>query len=190
MDIKASFLNLRGAKGRGDIICYRVKKGGVIHYFEVATNLLLNSSSSQRVHFMKYTQTDKKGKITTFTWVFPLTVEMKKSLFMGYMKAARARWKIENETFNTLKNQVYNFEHNFGHGEKFLASNLALLMFLAFTIDQIQQLRGKIFQLILAQLRTKIKLWETLRAVFKILKVPDMKTAFFNIIQLFNLKIE
>ena len=63
-------------------------------------------------------------------------------------------------------------------------------MFLAFTVDQIQQLGCKIFQLILAQLRTKIKLWETLRAVFKILKVPDMKTAFFNIIQLFNLKIE
>ena len=28
----------------------------------------------------------------------------------------RARWKIENESFNTLKNQGYNLEHNFGHG--------------------------------------------------------------------------
>jgi hypothetical protein len=26
----------------------------------------------------------------------------------------RARWKIENESFNTLKNQGYNLEHNFG----------------------------------------------------------------------------
>ncbi len=30
------------------------------------------------------------------------------------MHGGRARWKIENETFNTLKNQGYQFEHNFG----------------------------------------------------------------------------
>ena len=30
------------------------------------------------------------------------------------MRAGRCRWKIENETFNTLKNQGYNFEHNYG----------------------------------------------------------------------------
>ncbi len=27
----------------------------------------------------------------------------------------RARWKIENETFNVLKCSGYNLEHNFGH---------------------------------------------------------------------------
>jgi len=31
------------------------------------------------------------------------------------MWAGRARWRIENETFNTLKNQGYGFERNFGH---------------------------------------------------------------------------
>ena len=30
----------------------------------------------------------------------------------------RSRWKIENETFNTLKNRGYNFDHNFGHDFK------------------------------------------------------------------------
>jgi hypothetical protein len=30
--------------------------------------------------------------------------------------AGRARWKIENETFNVLKTKGYNLEHNFGHG--------------------------------------------------------------------------
>ena len=34
----------------------------------------------------------------------------------------RARWKIENETFNVLKTNGYNLEHNFGHGKKTLAS--------------------------------------------------------------------
>jgi len=52
------------------------------------------------------------------------------------MRAGRARWKIENEAFNTLKNQGYQFEHNFGHGQQQLSVVLALLMMLAFLVDQ------------------------------------------------------
>ena len=44
------------------------------------------------------------------------------------MRAGRARWKIENETFNTLKNQGYCFEHNFGHGKKNLSTVFALML--------------------------------------------------------------
>ena len=39
----------------------------------------------------------------------------------------RARWKIENETFNVLKTNGYNLEHNFGHGSQTLASILVVL---------------------------------------------------------------
>jgi hypothetical protein len=38
-----------------------------------------------------------------------------------------------------LKNQGYNFEHNYGYGKQNLATILALLMFLAFTVDQMIQ---------------------------------------------------
>jgi hypothetical protein len=44
----------------------------------------------------------------------------------------RARWKVENETFNTLKTKGYNLEHNFGHGQHNLAAVLAILNLLAF----------------------------------------------------------
>jgi hypothetical protein len=53
------------------------------------------------------------------------------------MRVVRARWKIENETFNTLKNRGCHFEHNFGHGKQYLCGTLAGLMLLAFLIDQI-----------------------------------------------------
>ena len=46
--------------------------------------------------------------------------------------AGRARWKIENEGFNVMKNHGYQFEHNFGHGQRFLAMMLAGLNLLAF----------------------------------------------------------
>ena len=32
----------------------------------------------------------------------------------------RARWKIENESFNTLKTAGYHLEHNFGHASRAL----------------------------------------------------------------------
>jgi hypothetical protein len=45
---------------------------------------------------------------------------------------ARARWKIENESFNLLKNNGYNLAHNFGHGKKYLARIFATMNRLAF----------------------------------------------------------
>ena len=62
------------------------------------------------------------------------------------MQAGRARWRIENETFNTLKNQGYHFEHNFGHGYQHLTTVLMHLMLLAFLMDQIQPRCGGLFQ--------------------------------------------
>ena len=62
------------------------------------------------------------------------------------MRAGRSRWRIENETFNTLKNQGYNFEHNYGHGYENLCSVMTMLMMLAFLIDQVQQLCCKSYQ--------------------------------------------
>ena len=43
------------------------------------------------------------------------------------MRAGRAQCKIENETFNTLKNQGYNFQHNYGHGYQNLCSIMIML---------------------------------------------------------------
>jgi hypothetical protein len=43
-----------------------------------------------------------------------------------------AKAGIENETFNVLKTNGYNLEHNFGHGKKTLASVPVTLNLLAF----------------------------------------------------------
>jgi len=44
----------------------------------------------------------------------------------------RARWKIENENNNTLKNQGYHLTHNFGHGEQHAGEIYCILLLLAF----------------------------------------------------------
>jgi len=83
------------------------------------------------------------------------------------MRGGRARWKIENETFNTLKNQGYNLGHNYGLGEKHLAEVFAMLMMLAFLVDQIQQLCSHLFQLVWKKLESKKLLWESIRSYLK-----------------------
>jgi len=49
--------------------------------------------------------------------------------------AGRARWKIENENNNVLKNYGYLFDHNFAHGKQHLSNFLATLNLLAFLTD-------------------------------------------------------
>jgi len=75
------------------------------------------------------------------------------------MRAGRGRWKIENETFNTLKTQGYHYEHNYGHGEENLSDVFALLMMLAFFVDQVLQLCDPLFQGALQKLGSKRLLW-------------------------------
>lgn len=52
----------------------------------------------------------------------------------------RARWKIENETFNVLKTNGYNLEHDFGHGKETLCSVLVVLNLLAFACHTVARL--------------------------------------------------
>ncbi len=98
------------------------------------------------------------------SWVTDLDLTVD-SVWM-IMRGGRARWKIENETFNTLKNQGYHFEHNFGHGKENLATVFALLMMLAFLVDQVQQLCSPVFRAAWGKLGTKRLLWDRMRALF------------------------
>jgi hypothetical protein len=94
---------------------------------------------------------------------------------MHLMRGARARWKIENETFNTLKNRGYRFEHNFGHGHRHLSTVLMHLTILAFLIDQIQQRGCRLFQAALAAAKTKSRFWRKLRGLFDSFRIPSRK---------------
>ena len=97
------------------------------------------------------------------------------------MRGARSRWKIENETFNTLKTQGYHFEHNFGHGYKNLSSIMGYLMMLAFLVDQIQQLCCPQFQAALKKCKRRIRLWEKMRNWFLTFFIDSWETFFLAI---------
>ncbi len=109
-------------------------------------------------------------------WITDLTVNEQNACEM--VAVARARWKIENETFNTLKNQGYHLEHNYGHGTKYLATNFAILTFVAFLVDQIAQYLDEAFQKALEICKAKRALWEKVRRVFDLLPAASMSAIF------------
>ena len=87
------------------------------------------------MNVLDYEERRPSGKVQHVTWV--TDIPLHKHNLVRVMRGARARWKIENETFNTLKNQGDHFEHNFGHGYKHLSTVFAYLMMLAFLVDQV-----------------------------------------------------
>jgi hypothetical protein len=140
------------------------RAAGVTHRFRFVNDLPLNASHPNvRVNFIEYWEIGQ-NKVQHFSWVTDLRVSTRNVYHL--MRGGRARWKIENETFNTLKNQGYNFEHNYGHGEQHLSVVFAMLMMLAFLVDQAQQHCCALFQAVWAKLGSKRLLWERMRALF------------------------
>ncbi|MCF1459690.1 MAG: hypothetical protein LPH21_19730 [Shewanella sp.] len=133
------------------------------HWFRYVNNVGLNKTYDDlMVNFMEYVEYDEKGKkCYSNSWITSLLID--NSRCMNIMRGGRAKWKIENETFNTLKTQGYNLEHNYGHGKEHLSSNLACLTFLAFLIDQIEQLACPLFKKAWQLCGAKIVLWGKIR---------------------------
>ena len=167
---------------------HTVKNKDGSHEFGYINDLELNASSpGTKVNMLYYQWTNKKGEVKIFSWLTNITLS--KNNVFDVMKMGRSRWKIENETFNTLKNQGYNFSHNFGHGENGLCTVFAYLMMMAFYVDQIQQHCCALFKGILKGLKTRFKLWESMRAVFKILPTKNMTELFFSIADMYQIRL-
>jgi Transposase DDE domain len=185
---KTLFKYIEGKRARKELKTYSYTENGIKHQFEYINNVLLcNSSPKLRVNFIQYTQTDKNGKTTTFTWI--TDIKLAENKLIALMKAARARWKIENETFNTLKNLGYNLEHNYGHGKDHLSTMFAYLMMLAFYIDQLVQACCHTFRQIEEKIKTKVKLWNTIRAIFQTTFVNSVYQIYQHLATLFEIKL-
>jgi len=148
---------------------------GVRRGARFANDLPLNAShEDERVNLMEFWEVSAKGKVTNWGWITSLAITRENALQIASF--ARSRWRIENATFNTLKNQGYHFEHNYGHGERYLSSTLAGLMLLAFLCDQVQEHACGLFQAARAEARTKTSLWARMLTYLQDVEIPDWKT--------------
>jgi len=92
---------------------------------------LRDGKDALAVNWLAVTITDSQGK-TTYDGAFVTSLPLTTDNVVELAACARARWKIENESFNVLKNNGYNLAHNFGHGKKYLARIFAAMNLLAF----------------------------------------------------------
>ena len=170
------FEAVAAAQQAGQTTEYECQVKGVIHRFRFINQVPLNASHPNLwVNFIEYWEI-KGNQVQHFCWITDLTVTT--ANVFELMRGGRARWKIENETFNTLKNQGYHFEHNFGHGQQFLSVNLAALMLLAFGVDQAQQLASTLFQAVLKKEGSRKQLWAHVRALFYTLPFSSLEEIF------------
>jgi hypothetical protein len=141
---------------------------GYIHLYEWINQIPLNvSPESENINFLEYTMIRSDGKATYHnSWV--TDIEITTDNVMKLVKIGRARWKIENEGFNTLKNQGYHLEHNFGHGQKNLSLNFFQLNLLAFFCHQIFELTDPLYQKCRAKFGSKIECWNILKYTIRI----------------------
>src|SRR3990172_3634418 len=146
-----------------------------LHIFEWINNIPLNGNEDTPwVNYFEY-WLQHDGKTTYHnSWVTDIRVDEKN--IVELVKAGRCKWKIENATFNTLKNQGYHIEHNFGHGKKHLSINFFLLNLLAFFMHQIIELSDRLYQRCRKAFSSKEELWNNLRSIIRALIFPDWET--------------
>ena len=150
-------------------------KVNILEYTEVTTKFSKKKNKSEENRFYS-------------AWLTDLPIN--NDNLRRFMRGARSRWKIENETYNTLKNQGYHFERNFGHGNKNLCTVLCYAMFIAFLIDQIQFRVGNYYRKLKELLKSKKSMWEEIRSYFFHVKFMTWNELYQTMLERVELKIQ
>ena len=109
---------------------------------------------------------EEKGKVTYGnSWVTDKEITEENVVLLT--SCGRARWKIENEHNNVLKNHGYNLEHNFGHGNEHASELFCLLNFLAFLYHGILYLADENYRTAREYAGRRTEFFNELRTVFK-----------------------
>lgn len=172
-------IQVQGLDKKGELQEISWETKGKVHAIRFKNKLILNGQNQDiEVNYLEYMEVDADSAEVAlfFSWI--TDIEITEQNAQELMTVARCRWKIENETFNTLKNQGYHLEHNYGHGQKYLATNFAILTFLAFLADQIAQEMDQVFIKALAICKTRKALWEKVRQVFDLLPAISMNAIY------------
>jgi hypothetical protein len=82
-------------------------------------------------------------------------------------QAGRGRWKIENENNNVLKTKGYHVEHNFGHGQQYLAAVMLSLNLLAFLFHTVLEWSDDTYALLRQVLARRQTFFEDIRALMR-----------------------
>jgi len=155
--------------------CVPLKRGRarfVYRYRWLCDVPLRDGTDAMTVNWLSIEILDATGKVT-YRNSFITDLPVDRSNVAELAACGRARWKIENESFNTLKTQGYNLEHNFGHGRVHLSAVLATLNLLAFAIHTVCDLAEELWHNAVEQQGRRTRFFENLRAITVFLVFPS-----------------
>jgi hypothetical protein len=133
---------------------------------------LRGDEKAMTVNWLMIEISDANAKVT-YRDSFITDLEVRRENVAELAACGRARWKIENETFNVLKTKGYNLEHNFGHGKQHLATVLATLNLLAFACHTVCELGDRAWRAAMRELVTRQGFFQSLRTVTAYLVFPS-----------------
>lgn len=131
-----------------------------------------NSKDALEVNWCELTIKNGKGKIIN-KFRFVTDIQITNDNVELIVASGRARWKAENESHNTLKNQGYHLEHNFGHGSQYLSMLLATLNLLAFEVHTMMEFMDERYQFLREKLPSRAILFDDLRALLRYMHFPS-----------------
>lgn len=136
---------------------------------------LRDGKDAMLVDWIGVTITDANGKVTYDSAVVT-SLPVTRDTVAEIVACARARWKIENESFNVLKANGYHLEHNFGHGKQNLAMVFAAMNLLAFAIHTVCDCLERIWVEARTAKRARQRFFEHIRTITAYLVFPDWQT--------------
>jgi hypothetical protein len=135
------------------------------HQYRWANDVpLTDNDNALKVNWCEVTITDAKGAVL-YRKAFITDWTIAEGNVPGLVATGRARWKIENESNNVLKNRGYHLEHNFGHGKQHLASLLMTMNLLAFGLHTLLELTDESYRLIRSTVGARRKFFQHLEAL-------------------------
>lgn len=147
--------------------------------YEFAHQVHVFNDSPLECNWMLITQEGsgtKKNPGYRNSWITNL--EPSKKNVAKLAQLGRSRSKIENETFNALKNHGYHLEHSYGHGEEHLAFNMIILNLTAFLLHQLMGMLDDLYQEALEKSGARYDLWEKIRAALALILWPNWRELF------------
>lgn len=119
------------------------------------------------VNFVEVTITERKTQNQIYHNAFITDHPITEETIVAIVACGRAKWRTENENNNQLKNYGYYLEHNFGHGEKQLASVLTTMILLSFQMHTILSFTDHQYEAVRIKLASKQVFFRDVSALTK-----------------------
>jgi hypothetical protein len=122
------------------------------------------------IYFETYNKENNKI-VYKNSWITNKTITKENVKLLA--ECGRARWKIENENNNVLKNYGYHLEHNFGHGESHACEIYCILNLLAFLVHSLMMLCDEKFMDARSYFGRRDEFYNALRTFFWAFEFPS-----------------